>query len=197
MFSEFLKQVTTYMGNWGYLGVFISSMGIFPAEVVISIMGALKPSSLPLIALVASLGKALGSVLTYYLGKYLQSRDIFEFLNGKGKFLKISDSAYKRSQENVERNGLIYIFISRFVPWVRVVAALACGYLNYSVVKMVIAAFFGSFIYAYIFARVGAEVGFNWDWIMNFIDTFNYVVISAVVISIFIYIITKVLKRRK
>ena len=173
MISYWLREIAELLGELGYWGVFISSLGLFPKEIVMSVVGAINPDSILKIAIIGGLGSAIGALPTYYIGYYFRNKDILKFLNGKGKFLHISEDKYNKGEKFVKRGGIIFVYFSRFLPWVRVVTVIASGYLKYSIFSVLIAVFLGTATYAYIFGYIGSQVGFNWDEIKRIIDIFN------------------------
>ncbi len=186
--SELLKNMAHWFGTLGYWGVFISGFGVFPIEITISMMGANNPNSLLKISLVAALGEAIGVLPTYFLGYYFRNKDLLKFLNGRGKFLHISEKSYNSGYKHFKRKGSIFIFISRFVPWLRAITALIAGYLKFNPVVLSLIVFPATFIYAYIFAFIGAELGDNWSQIKKIIDTFNNATLALIIIGIMVYL---------
>ena len=188
MISEWLKNITIWFGNLGYWGVFIACLGLFPAEIVITMVGAVKKDSLIQIAVAASLGEMIGAYPMYFIGYYFRNRNILKFLNGKGKILNISEETYNREYETVKETGSIYILLSRLVPWLRIVVTLVSGYLKFNIILFSLAVFAGTFIYAYGFAYLGAKLGFNWSEIKRIIDTFNNSMFILLGIGVLIYV---------
>ena len=70
MISELIKNITIWFGGLGYWGVFFACLGLFPAEIVIAMVGAVKPNNLMEIAISAALGEMLGAIPTYLIGYY-------------------------------------------------------------------------------------------------------------------------------
>lgn len=186
--SELLKQITLWFGELGYWGIFLACLGIFPAEIVIAMAGALNPQRLLSISAVAALGETAGALLTYLVGYYFRNKDILKFLNGKGRFLQVSEESYKKGYNSVIKKGPIYLFITRFVPWLRVATLLVAGYIKYNLIITSVAVFAGTYVYAYVFAYIGAEIGFNWTEIKRIIDTFNNATLGLIFIGILIYL---------
>jgi membrane protein DedA with SNARE-associated domain len=199
--SELLREITVWFAGLGYWGVFLACMGIFPAEIVITMVAAAMPQQILQISIVAALGEVIGAYITYFIGYYFRNKDLLRFLTkGKGKFLHISEKSYNNGYDSVRRGGVFYILLSRFVPWLRVAATLVAGYLKFNITLFSLAVFTGTIVYAYAFAYVGAEIGFNWDRIKGIIDTFNNVSLGLIVVAILIYIYfnrRKLLKNKK
>lgn len=188
MISELLREIAHWFQALGYWGVFISGLGIFPIEITLAMMGASNPNSLIMISLVASFAEAIGVLPTYYVGYYFRNKDLLKFLNGKGKFLHISEKSYNTGYKNFKKSGSVFIFISRFVPWIRAATSLIAGYVKFSPILLSLIVFPATFIYSYIFAYVGAEIGDNWDEIKRIIDTFNNATLALIVIGTIIYL---------
>lgn len=186
--SDFLREIAQWFQTLGYWGVFISGLGVFPIEITLAMMGANNPNSLIRISLVASIAEAVGVLPTYYVGYYFRNKDLLKFLNGKGKFLHISEKSYNTGYKNFKKTGSIYIFLSRFVPWIRAAAALIAGYVKFSPILLSLIVFPATFIYSYAFAYVGAEIGDNWDQIKRVIDTFNNATLALIIIGGIVYL---------
>jgi membrane protein DedA with SNARE-associated domain len=171
--SDILIKLTFWMGRLGYLGVFISAVGVLPAELVITMVAATRPDQIIQIAIVASLGEVVGALWTYAIGYYFKDKDVLGFLNGKGKWMNISEDAFNKSNRYIKKHGFLYIVLTRFTPGLRVAVLLVAGYLKYNIPAACVAVFVGTFIYALGFAYLGAEIGFNWEQIKRIMDMIN------------------------
>lgn len=189
MVSEILKEITLWFLNLGYWGIFLACLGIFPAEIVIAIAGAIMPQNILEIAVVAALGEVGGAYLTYFVGYYFSNKDFLRFLTeGKGKALGVNKKSYNKGYNSIQKKGVFYVLITRFIPWLRVVATLISGYMKINIPLFSLAVFGGTISYAYVFALLGAEIGFNWDQIKEIIDTFNNASLAIIFLGILLYI---------
>lgn len=189
MVSEILKEITLWFLDLGYWGIFFACTGIFPAEVVIAIAGAVMPQHILEIAIVAALGGVFGSYLTYLIGYYFRNKDLLGFLTkGKGKILGVKEKSYNEGYNSLQKKGVFYVLISRFLPGLRVVVAIISGYIKLNFPLFSLAEFGGGIAYAYMFALLGAEIGFNWDQIKKVTNTFNNVSLTIVFLGILLYI---------
>lgn len=189
MISEILKEITLWFANLGYFGVFLACLGIFPAEIVIAMAGAIMPQNILEIAIVAALGEVAGAYLTYFVGYYFSNKDFLKFLTeGKGKVLGVNEKSYNEGYKSVRKKGVFYILITRFVPWLRIVATLIGGYVRLNIPLFSLAIFGGTIVYGYGFAYLGAEIGFNWGQIKKIIDTFNNVSLGIIFLGIILYV---------
>lgn len=189
MISDILVKLTFWMGRLGYPGVFISTVGVLPAEVVITMVAATKTDQIFQIAAVASLGEVVGALWTYAIGYYFKDKDVLGFLNGKGRWMNISEKTFNKSNKYVKKRGFLYIILTRFTPGLRVAVLLVAGYLKYNVFAASVAVFIGTFIYAFGFAYLGSKIGFNWDQIKRVMDMINggLTILTLSVIGFLIY----------
>jgi membrane protein DedA with SNARE-associated domain len=189
MISDILVKLTFWMGRLGYPGVFISTVGVLPAEVVITMVAATKTDQIFQIAAVASLGEVVGALWTYAIGYYFKDKDVLGFLNGKGKWMNISEKTFNKSNKYVKKRGFLYIILTRFTPGLRVAVLLVAGYLKYNVFAASVAVFIGTFIYAFGFAYLGSKIGFNWDQIKRVMDMINggLTILTLSIIGFLIY----------
>jgi len=187
--SEILKEITYWFIDLGYWGIFLACMGIFPAEIVIAMAGAIMPQHILEIAVVVALGEVAGAYLTYFVGYYFNNKDFLGFLTkGNGKILGVNEKSYNDGYDSVQKTGVFYVLISRFVPWLRVVATLVSGYVKLNIPLFSLAVFGGTIAYGYVFALLGAEIGFNWDQIKKITDTFNNTSLGIIFLGILLYI---------
>lgn len=189
MISDILIKLTFWMGRLGYPGVFISTVGVLPAEVVITMVAATKTDQIFQIAAVASLGEVVGALWTYAIGYYFKDKDVLGFLNGKGKWMNISEKTFNKSNKYVKKRGFLYIILTRFTPGLRVAVLLVAGYLKYNVLAASVAVFIGTFVYAFGFAYLGSKIGFNWDQIKRVMDMINggLTILTLSIIGFLIY----------
>ena len=115
MISDLLYNITVWLGGLGYWGVFIACFGIFPAEIVMAAVAAVRPDNLSEIALAAAFGEVIGSIPTYLVGLYFNKKDIFGFLERRGKLMNVTKNSYKNGYDSINKNGALYLFFARFV----------------------------------------------------------------------------------
>lgn len=189
MISAILKEITLWFTNLGYWGIFLACLGIFPAEIVIAMAGAIMPQNILEIAIVAALGEVAGAYVTYFVGYYFRNKNFLKFLTkGQGKVFGVNEKSYSEGYKSIQEKGVYYILITRFVPWLRVVATLIAGYIKLNIATFSLAVFGGTIVYGYVFALLGAEVGFNWDRIKGIIDIFNNASLGVIFLGILLYI---------
>jgi len=121
MLEHFVKEITQWVSHYGYWGIFVlmlfENVGApLPTEIgfiVGQAMVSTGKSSYGDIFIVILAGKTIGSIISYFLGR---------FFADKIKFLKES-SGLKRSQKTfhgwMKKYGSFAVFISRLIGYVR------------------------------------------------------------------------------
>ena len=189
-----LLELLIGMGNWG---VFLSAIGIFPTEIIMAVLAAEEGTNIFLIALASGLGEMVGAYPMYIIGRILSGNNIYKWLEGKGKFLKIDQKKFEESKKKIAKQSYTYIFTSRFVPYLRIVTSLAAGFLEMNAFKFSTATLGGSFIYSVIIAYLGYRVGGDLETIKMYMSKFNTWVTPIILIYIFGSIILKYRKEIK
>jgi membrane protein DedA with SNARE-associated domain len=195
MLDFLLTKTVEILVDMGYWGVFLSALGLFPTEVVITLFSATEESSMWLTAVVASVGSVVGGIPTYFLG-YLFTEDVlYKWLNGKGSFLRIDTNKIDESKKKIRKHAFIYLFITRLIPWLRVVVSIAAGYVKTGLVGYSIAVFLGMFLYTILLSIIGAEAGHSWEIIQDYLNTIDRWVIILIISSSLTYFLYKSKKR--
>jgi len=195
MIDLLLSKIVEELVHMGYWGVFLASLGLFPVELVIAVFSASPNTNIWLISLVATLGGLVGGIPTYYIGYVFTEEVLYKWLNGKGKFLRIDTEEIKKSKERLRKNAFLYVLITRFIPWLKIVANIAAGYVRLDLIKFSIAGFIGTFVYTLLISFLGLEAGNNWDLIMQYINIIDRWVIIAVIGYLLIFFLQKSKKR--
>lgn len=195
MIDILLTKAAEVLIDMGYWGVFIASTGLFPSEVVVTFLSASPHANIWLIGIAASLGGAAGAIPTYLLGYILNEDILYKWLNTKGKFLRIGTKNIEESKKKIRKSGFIYAYITRLVPWLRVAASIAAGYLRVNIFQYFSAVILGTFTYTMVLAYLGLEAGHNWELIMKYIGTMDRLVIILLVASILIFLLYKSKKK--
>lgn len=116
---EFLRHIISEWGLWGiFLLMFAENLGLaLPTEIGFLVgqsMVVMENQTYIVIFLVILSGKTLGSVITYFVGRYL---------SGKIKTLEFDKFGLKRAQHTftvwMKKYGDLAVFISRLIGYVR------------------------------------------------------------------------------
>lgn len=183
-----LLEILIGMGNWG---VFLSATGIFPTEILMAILAAENNSNIWIIALASGLGEMVGAYPIYIIGRILSGKNIYAWLNGKGKFLQINKQKFEQSKKRISQRSYTYIFLSRFVPYLRIVVSLASGFLETNFFLFSLSTLAGSYVYSAIISYLGYMVGGDLETIKMYMSKFNTWITPIVLVYIIGSIILK------
>lgn len=192
MLSEWIEKLIELSEKAGYLGVFLSSTGLAPAEVLVISTSASMPGKIIEISLFTMLGQTVGAILTYMIGYFLGEKVFSKIFHGKTNFLNISESSYKKGQKLIKKYGLFYVTLCRFIPGARVISSLVAGLTKQNFFIFLISVITGSFVFGYLFSLIGEKLGNNLEIIKIFADS-SY----GITILIFLIVAFLLFKYRK
>jgi membrane protein DedA with SNARE-associated domain len=105
--------------------------------------------------------------------------------------LHISEESYINANRYFSEKGLLFIFVGRFLPTVKLLIPLLVGYLKYSFKNMIIIVFLATVLELGVFMFIGSRIGLNWDAIKRVIDLSNNLILSLLGIGILIFLFVK------
>jgi membrane protein DedA with SNARE-associated domain len=156
-----------------------------PSEIIMPLAGwmLIKGQQLPAVySLVAgvygAVGCTIGSIAAYYVGKHGGR----PFLTKYGKYFLISTHDLEIADRWFEKQGSLTAFVSRLLPVVRTFISLPAGIARMPVIKFLVYAFAGSFIWCTVLAYAGYQLGEHWEQIRVVMRPFDIPIIAAVLI---------------
>lgn len=177
------------LGYWGILLLMaLESCNIpIPSEVILPYGGFLvsqNQMNIHLAALAGGIGCLIGSIVSYYLGRWLGRPLLWKY----GKWFLISQKDIKRSDKFLKKFGSATYFFSRLLPVVRTfisfVAGVSAGH-DGNFKKFCFYTFIGSWIWSYVLIYFGVKLGDNWASLGPWWDKFH----EAIIIVILIFIV--------
>jgi membrane protein DedA with SNARE-associated domain len=184
MIDLLITKLLEWFLELGYWGLFLSSLGIFPTEILITVLASMEENNIWLIALVTAFGETIGAYPIFFLGKMFTGENIYTWIEGKGKLLGIDNKKFEESKTNLVKRSYYYVALSRFVPWIRVAVSLAAGFLRLRILPFSISIFLGVFFYSFGFAYFGYKVGGDWEIIKKYISIGDKWLIALVILFI-------------
>ena len=162
-----------------------------PSEIVMPLAGwmLIRDQQLPAIyTLVAgvygAIGCTLGSLVAYIVGR----NGGRPFLVKYGKYLLISHHDMDMADHWFDKRGSWIAFASRLLPVVRTFISLPAGIARMNLLKFLIYAFLGSFIWCTGLAYAGYQLGEHWEQIRVVMTPFGPVIIALVMVFIALYL---------
>ncbi len=187
MLVEFISElILSLMLFSGYLGIFIlmvmeSMIFPVPSEAIMPFAGFLVAEgelNLILVIIISSLGSIVGSLISYYIGKYGGRPLILKY----GKYLLLNKKHLELTENFFSKKGEATIFISRFIPVVRHLISIPAGIAEMNIWKFCFFTALGAAMWNAFLAWVGFYLKQNWTEIMKyskFVDIFVIVLMLA------------------
>lgn len=140
--DTFIDTLIQLMIDWGYLGLFISSLlagSIIPFSSEIVMLALVKVGLSPAICVfAATLGNTLGGMTCYYMGR-LGRVDWIE------KYFKVKHEKIEKMQRFLQGKGALMAFFA-FLPFVGEAIAIALGFMRSNLVLTATSMFIGKLI---------------------------------------------------
>ena len=186
---EHLQQaVVSLIDHYGYLGLFIAlALGNLGApigtEVVLPVAGALTAtghlSSLWLTVLVALAGELSGGSVGYAIGRFGGVPIIERY----GRYIHVTHERLLRVHRFFERWGTFAIFICRFLPVLRGIAAIPAGIAEMNLALFYLWTFLGSLIFCTFLILLGNAFGTHLDTVLPLLHRGAYLVLGIVIVA--------------
>lgn len=134
-----------------------------PGETALLTAGGLVAAghlSLPLVIVVAALAATVGDTVGYWVGR--RGGRAF-LLRGEGRFARHRHALVRRADRFFARYGVAAVFLGRWVPGVRIVAALTAGASRMSWPRFAVANATGAVAWAASVATLAMFAGPRWS----------------------------------
>ncbi len=173
----------------GLAGLFVvmvlGNMGMpVGTEIIVPTAGALAAqghlSSWVLVALVATVGEVVGGFILYLVGYYGGE----PFVHRYGKYVFFREHELARVHGFYARYGKKTVFICRFVPFVRGVAAFPAGLSRMPKRYFVTYTLAGSAIFCFGLAWLGNAFGRHLDSVLPVLHDFSLLIAAVVVLAL-------------
>jgi len=188
----FIGFVLSVIGALGLEGVFFlmlleSTVVPIPSELIMPFAGFLivqGKMEFWRVVISATLGSIAGSLISYYIGKFLGKAAILKY----GKYFLLEEKHLDRAHDWFEKYGGKMVFACRFVPAVRHVISIPAGIAEMKLWKFIAYTAAGAFLWNSFLTIVGMQLGSNWTEISKYSGTIDIIVIVAVIALLAYYI---------
>ena len=193
MIHEIANTIVTYIGDMGYLGIFLlmfleSTFFPFPSEIIMIPAGYLVyqgEMNIYLIILVGILGSVLGALLNYYLAMFFGRKFILKY----GKYFFIKEETLDKLELFFAKHGEISTFTGRLIPGIRQLISLPAGLARMNIVKFSFYTAIGAGIWVVVLVAVGYLVGSNEALISEYLKSATLIALVSVVLITIFYIV--------
>lgn len=179
--------IISVISQSGYVGVALL-MGIesaaipLPSEIIMPFAGYLASEgrfSLWGLALAGGVGSAIGSAVTYWLGRY-GGRPLIERY---GRYILISQHDLALADRFFARFGLLSTFVGRLLPVVRTFISVPAGIARVRFWPFVFYSFVGSVIWSWLLAYIGMKLGPEWVSLRERAHGLDYIIIALILLG--------------
>lgn len=202
--SEILGQIALFcisiISSLGYFGVFFlmcleSMIFPIPSELVMPFAGFLIATGemkLIWVVIFATLGSTVGSLLSYYIGRYGGNKFVYKY----GKYFLLNEEHLKNTERWFSKKGELTIFIGRFIPVVRHFISIPAGIGKMDIRKFSLYTILGAGIWNSFLAYVGLVLGNNWEVIKQYSDYISWTLLG-IIILVGVYFLWREIRKRK
>ncbi len=158
-----------------------------PSEAVMPFAGFLVREgrlSFELAVLYATLGSIIGSLISYYAGRYGGKAFVEKF----GKYLLLDTSDLEYTERFFKKYGEETVFISRFIPVIRHLISIPAGVGRMNPVKFFVYTLLGAAAWNSILTYVGYVLKDRWNEILQYTEVLDIIVIAAIVLAVALFV---------
>jgi membrane protein DedA with SNARE-associated domain len=192
---EHLQQaIVSLIDHYGYFGLFVGlALGNLGApigtEVILPVAGALTAtghlSSLWLTVVVSLAGELGGGSVGYAIGRFGGVPIVERY----GKYIHVTHDRLMVVHRFFERWGTFAIFVCRFLPVLRGIAAIPAGLAEMNVGLFYLWTFLGSLIFCTLLILLGNALGAHLDAVMPLLHRGAYLVLGLAIVAIVVGVI--------
>lgn len=187
--------VTSYISRLGYGGLALfmtlESFNLpIPSEIIQPFGGYLVSAGRLTFwgaVLSGTLGGTVGSLASYYLGRYLM---------GCRFLFWISPSKVKRLNSWFDRYGESTVFFCRLIPIVRTFISLPAGAARMNIPRFLVYSFLGSLLWSILLTYFGYMLGENWDILKIYFHQTDLVLMIVLVVLAVTYLMRHYMQSR-
>ena len=199
--EHFQQAVIGLIDHYGYLGLFVAlvlgNFGVpIGSEIVLPVAGALTATghlnSLWLTIGVALAGELAGGSVGYAIGRYGGVPIIKRY----GKYVHFTQERLARVHGFFERWGNFAIFICRFLPFIRSVAAIPAGIAEMNLGLFYLWTFLGSLIFCTFLIVLGSVLGAHLAEVIPLLHRGGYFVLGVAVAAVVLAAIVRRVRAR-
>jgi membrane protein DedA with SNARE-associated domain len=112
-----------------------------------------------------------------------------------GKYFLVTDQDLDRSLDTFEKHGDAVIFFGRLIPGVRSLISIPAGLRSMDLKRFLAFTLMGSTLWNIVMAGAGYFLGSNWRQVLEFMDTYETIILIAGLALLLIFLVTRLRTR--
>ncbi|MDX9864482.1 MAG: DedA family protein [Anaerolineaceae bacterium] len=190
----------TVISTLGYPGLVLVMFleNIFPpipSEVVLPLAGNLTNAGrFTMFGVIfwGMIGALLGALVFYYLGKWFSEERLRRLIEKYGKWALLEVADFDRAVDFFEKHGPFTIFFGRMVPIVRSLISIPAGLAKMNLLVFCFYTILGTSLWNFVLAIAGRILGKEWHRVVDWVGTYQNVVLAVGVLVVGIFVFTRV-----
>jgi membrane protein DedA with SNARE-associated domain len=199
MIHEIANTIVGYIGDMGYLGIFLlmfleSTFFPFPSEVIMIPAGYLAHKgemNIYIIVIVGIFGSVAGALFNYYIAIHFGRKFILKY----GKYFFIKEETLDKLEAFFTKHGELSTFNGRLIPGIRQLISLPAGLARMNIGKFAFYSALGAGIWVIVLVVIGYLLGSNEALISKYLKSATLIALISVVFLTVFYIVRN--RRRK
>ena len=196
MFSSLADWVTGVIDDLGYIGValLVALENLFPpipSEIVLPFAGFVaRDGNATFVGMVlaATIGSLIGALTLYGIAAWIGPERLHRFLVRYGKWFRLTPADVEKSERWFDRRAVVAVLIGRCVPLIRSLVSIPAGFRRMPLAPFVLYTTIGSLVWNTALIGAGYVLRDNWHDVEPVLDTFQYVVIAAILAAVAWYV---------
>ena len=199
MIHEIANTIVGYIGDMGYLGIFLlmfleSTFFPFPSEVIMIPAGYLAHKgemNIYIIVIVGIFGSVAGALFNYYIAIHFGRKFILKY----GKYFFIKEETLDKLEAFFTKHGELSTFNGRLIPGIRQLISLPAGLARMNIGKFAFYSALGAGIWVIVLVVIGYLLGSNEALISKYLKSATLIALISVLLITLFYIVRN--RRRK
>lgn len=194
--TDLSDWVTDVIDTLGYVGVafLVALENLFPpipSEIVLPFAGFVASdgnANLVGMIVAATVGSLVGAWILYGVSAWIGPERLHVFLVRYGKWFRLTPDDIAKAERWFDRRAVVAVLVGRCVPLIRSLVSIPAGFRRMNFATFTIYTILGSAVWNTALIGAGYLLRDNWDDVEPILETFQYVVVAAIVIAVLVYV---------
>lgn len=203
MLSDIASWVQDVIERLGAVGVALLVIleNVFPpipSEIVLPFAGFVAwrgDGSVLVMIFAATVGAVVGAVILYTVAAIIGPDRLRLFVVKFGRWFGVKTSDLERAEQWFDRHAVAAVLLGRCVPLIRSVVSVPAGFRRMRLLPFLVYTAIGSTIWNTALIGAGAILGNQWERVEPYMETFQWVVIAAIIVFVVRFAVVKIRSR--